>query len=92
MNVILTQPVEIALPTLPQDDRRNVLDWIERLKNWEDDEFVRRRAHKLNPVENIYVMNAGGELRIFFKVESQKLSILDIARRDTVLSFSHAPE
>ena len=89
MNVILTQPVEIALRTLGEEDRLRVTAWFEHLKHWEKDDYVRRRSQKLNPDEEVYVLKTNTDLRIFFRLEQDRIEILDIARKDTIIQFGH---
>jgi hypothetical protein len=87
MNVTLTQPVEIALRTLGEDDRQRVTAWFDHLKNWGNDDFVRRHPQKLNPGEDVYVLKAGTDLRIFFRLDNGGILVLDIASKDTIERF-----
>ena len=89
MNVIHSQPVEIALRTLGEDDRQSVTAWFDHLANWENDEFVRRSSHELNSGEKVYVLKANSDLRIFFRLDSEKIEVLDIATKATILNFGH---
>ena len=66
MNVILTQPVEIALRSLSDEDRRKISAWLDHLKNWENDSFVRDRSHPLESNEGVYVLRTNTDLRVFF--------------------------
>jgi hypothetical protein len=86
MNVILTQPVEIALRTLGDDDQRRVRVWIDYLRNWEKDTFVREHSQKLNAADSVYVFKTSSDIRIFFRVEKDRIVILDIATKATILS------
>jgi hypothetical protein len=92
MNVILTQPVEIALRTLGDEDRQKVLAWFNHLKNWENDAFVRRQAQRLNASENEYVLKATSDLRIFFQLERDQIVVLDITTKSTLQLFGHEGE
>jgi len=89
MNVIQTPPVEIALRTLDDEDRRRVWAWFEHLTNWEKDQFVREHSQKLNSADDIYVLRTSGDLRIFFRLEKDRIIILDIARKAAILSSGH---
>jgi hypothetical protein len=40
MKVVLTQPVEIALRTLSEEERAKVSAWLDHLENWENDPVV----------------------------------------------------
>jgi mRNA-degrading endonuclease RelE of RelBE toxin-antitoxin system len=92
MNVIRTQSVDIALATLGEENRQQVLAWLEHLKNWDSDELVRSRVHKLNPNEDVYVLKAGPEFRIIFRLEDRDIIVLDIATRATTRMFGHLAE
>lgn len=87
MKVTLTQPVEIALRTLADDDRSNVIAWLDDLKNWKDDDSVRQFAHQLDG--GVYVLKATSDFRIFFRVENDEVVVLDIAKKSTILTFGH---
>jgi hypothetical protein len=92
MKVILTQPVEIALQTLREDDRQRVIAWFDRMKNWENDAVVRNRSQKLNSGEDVFVLKTNTDLRIFFRLEKSRIVALDIARKATLASFGEGAE
>jgi hypothetical protein len=92
MNVTLTQPVEMALRSLGDEDRRKVLAWLDHLKNWQNDAFVRSHAQPLNSSKNVYVLKTSGDLRIFFKLDQDDIEVLDIAKKSTILTFGHVAE
>jgi hypothetical protein len=89
VNVIQTPPVEIALRTLGDEDRRSVWAWFDHLHNWENDLFVRKRSQRLHSTDNIYVLKASNDIRIFFRLEKDRIVILDIARKESILSSGH---
>jgi mRNA-degrading endonuclease RelE of RelBE toxin-antitoxin system len=92
MNVIQTPPVEIALRTLGDEDRQRVSAWFDHLGNWEKDAYVREHSQKLNSAENVYVLKTSGDIRIFFRLEQDRIVILDIATKATILSSGHVSE
>ena len=73
MNVVLTQPVEIALRTLSGEDRRQVSAWLDHLKNWDNDPFVRERSHKLASPEDVYVLRTSTDFRLFFSLQQDRI-------------------
>jgi hypothetical protein len=87
MNVIQTPPVEMALRTLGDEDRQTLLTWIDHLGRWENDQIVRQRSQRLPSTENVYVLKTNGDFRIFFRLEKDRIVILDIATKATLLSF-----
>jgi hypothetical protein len=92
MNVVLTQPVEIALRTLGEEDYRKVSAWLDHLKNWENDRFVRERSHKLASADGVYVLQTSTDFRIFFTLQQDQIVILDIATKATIKSFGQVSE
>jgi mRNA-degrading endonuclease RelE of RelBE toxin-antitoxin system len=89
MKVILMPAVEIALRTLGEDDRRTVLAWLDQLGDWENSPTARKHSHKLPSGDNVYLLKTNGEFRIFFKLEADRIVILDIATKATILSSGH---
>ena len=85
MNVVETSPVNIALRTLSDDERRKVWAWFDHLRNWESDAFVREHSKELPGSQGVYVFQTTDDLRIFFRLESDRIVLLDIATKDTLL-------
>jgi len=92
MNVVLTQPVEIALRTLSDEDRQKMSAWLDHLKNWENDPHVRKQAHELASSEGVYVLRTSTDLRVFFSLQQDQIVVLDIARQGTIMKFGPLAE
>lgn len=90
MKIALTLPVEIALRTLGEEDRRRVWAWLDHLKNWENDSFIREHSKKLPSAENVYVLKTSDNWRIFFSIEPDQIEILDIATKAAIDVFTKA--
>jgi mRNA-degrading endonuclease RelE of RelBE toxin-antitoxin system len=90
--VVITSPVEIALRTLDADGRRKVRSWFDHLANWDGDEFVRSHSHSLDSVPGVYVLKTSTELRIFFKIQGETITILDIASKQSILTSGDSAE
>lgn len=92
MDVKLTQPAEIALRTLNQEDRRRVTAWLDHLKNWDNDPFVRENSRPLasNGADQIYVLRTSMDLFIFFRFDHREIQVLDMAHHDTLEAFQQA--
>lgn len=92
MDVKLTQPAEIALRTLNQEDRRRVAAWLDHLKNWENDSFVRENTRPLatNGAEKVYILRTSMDLFIFFTIDDREIQVLDMAHHDTLEAFQQA--
>lgn len=86
MNVVQTPPVQIAIRTLSEEDRRRVWAWFDHLRNWESDSFVREHSEKLPSSSNVYVLKTSTDDRIFFRLEGDQIEILDIASRATIMN------
>jgi hypothetical protein len=82
--VITTPLVDVALRTLDNENRRRVRDWFHRLANWDGDEFVRKHSHSLDSLPGVYVVRASTDLRIFFKIQGNTLTVVDIATKQSI--------
>src|SRR5437016_147494 len=90
--VVTTPAVDIALRTLDPDGVQRVYAWFARLKDWDGDETVRRNSQALEGMPGVYVMRTTGDMRIFFKVEGDTITILDLAKKQAILSSGYVPE
>lgn len=89
MQVVITAPVQIALRTLGEQDQERVRVWIDHLKHWELDSQVRTRSHKLSKSENTYVLHTNTDIRLFFTLENDTITVLDVAKRPGILTSGH---
>lgn len=90
MDVTLSQPATIAMRTLPEDDRRRVASWIDHLKNWHNDPFVRSHSRRLDGDDGVYMLLTSTDFRVFFELQDREITVLDIARQDMLQSFGQA--
>jgi hypothetical protein len=90
MKVIVTEPVQIVLRNLSEDERRRVLVWFENLGRWETDSFVRKHSKKLDGGENVYMLLTSTDIRIFFTLGQDLITILDVAKKATIVSSGQA--
>src|SRR5205823_9485446 len=88
MKVELTYPAWIAITTLKVDDRRDVEAWLDHLKNWENDEIARANSKRLAGEEPLYLLKTNTDLRLFFEVRGDEITVLDVARQDTIDMFA----
>lgn len=84
--VVISPPVEIALRTLDDDGRRRVHALFDTLKNWDHDESVRKNSRDLEHSEGVKVLKTTTDIRIFFRVEGERITILDIAKKAAIVS------
>jgi mRNA-degrading endonuclease RelE of RelBE toxin-antitoxin system len=87
--IVATPPVDIALRTLDADTVRRVHAWFDRLRNWDGDEHLRRHARSLDSVPGVYVLRTSTEIRIFFRIDDDTITILDIAKKSAILTSGH---
>jgi mRNA-degrading endonuclease RelE of RelBE toxin-antitoxin system len=90
--VVITPPVLVALRTLDEENRRKVHAWFDHLANWDGDEFVRSRSHGLESSPNVYVLKTSTDLRIFFTIANNTITIIDIAKKHSILASGPLPE
>ena len=86
MDVVLSHGAEINLATLGDEDRRKVHAWMDHLRNWEKDSFVRSRSMKIDVPgpEEVFVLKTSTDLRIFFVLHATCLEVTDIARQSSL--------
>ena len=86
MKVTELRPEQIALRTLTERERQHVFAWIDHLKNWEHDDAVRKKSHRLDDSDNVFVLRTTSDMRIFFKLDGNKITVLDIATKSTIVN------
>jgi hypothetical protein len=91
MKVVLTQPVEMALRTLSEEEQRKVSAWFDHLANWENDPVVRERSHPLPSTESAYVLRTNTDIRIFFELEQDRIVVRDLANKETIMNHEVRP-
>jgi hypothetical protein len=85
MNVNVAEPAQIVLRNLSDDHRRRVWAWIDNLKRWGTDSLVRQHAKKLDGDGNVYMLLAGPDNRIFFELGENSITVLDVAKKATII-------
>jgi len=89
MELRTNQSVDIALRTLRPEELRRVHAWFGHLKNWDNDAHVQKISHRL-PNEDVFVLTASDGIRIFFQKDADSITVLDIARKETIDQFAEA--
>ena len=85
MKVMFADSVLIALRNISQDDRNKIRVWFGYLERWESDPFAREHSRKLEGGENVYMLVTSTEVRIFFRLEKETITILDVANQSTIV-------
>jgi hypothetical protein len=78
--------IDIALSGLKPDEVRRVQAWFDYLKRWDEDEAVRKNSLPLPGHEGVYVLRTTTDLRIFFTVGDDTITVLDIADKRAILT------
>jgi mRNA-degrading endonuclease RelE of RelBE toxin-antitoxin system len=84
--IIVSPQAEIALRSLAEDDLRRIHFWFDALKNWDDDEFVRKNSKPLESVAGVFVLHTTGNFRIFFQIDPETVTIVDVATKSAILT------
>jgi mRNA-degrading endonuclease RelE of RelBE toxin-antitoxin system len=87
--VVLSPAVEIAMRTLDPDGARRVHAWFDYLKQWDTDEVVRKNSKPLQEMAGVYVMRTTTDIRIFFQIDGDTITVLDIAKKSAILTSGH---
>jgi mRNA-degrading endonuclease RelE of RelBE toxin-antitoxin system len=90
--VVTTPTVDLALRTLDEDNRRRVHSWFGHLANWDADEFARSHSYSLDSIPGVHVLKTGTDFRIFFRVQENTITVLDIGKKQSILASGHIPE
>ena len=88
-NVVLSPEVDIAMRTLDTDGVRRMHAWFSYLERWDTDEFVRRNTQQLPELPGVYVMRTTTDLRIFFRIDGNTVTVLDVAKKAAILTSGH---
>ncbi|HVA47120.1 MAG TPA: hypothetical protein VNH11_12200 [Pirellulales bacterium] len=86
MNVAVTNAAKIAVTGLPDEDRRRVHAWFDHLRNWRTDPEVRKNSKPVFPDDEhgVYVLRTTSDVRIFFTVDEDQITVVDVARKDSL--------
>jgi hypothetical protein len=87
--VVLAPAVEIAMQTLDPDGARRGHAWLSDLERWDTDEVVRRNSEPLQEMPGVYVMRTMTDIRIFFGIDGDTVTVLDVAKKAALLTSGH---
>lgn len=86
----LTEGARVALSSLGDDDRRQVLAWFDHLKNWPNDEFVRAHSRPLASQAGVQVLRTNSDFAIFFRLAGDTVTVQSIFREDALRALEAA--
>lgn len=84
--IVISRLVEIALSPLSPAEAGQVYAEFDCLRRWDEDEAVRNNAIPLDSVPGVYVLRTTTDLRVFFRIDDDTITILDVARLSTILT------
>jgi mRNA-degrading endonuclease RelE of RelBE toxin-antitoxin system len=93
MEIKLSERVITTLHTLGTEDRERVSTWLDYLRNWDSDPFVKSQSLELNVRgQAVFMFRTSTDLRIFYTVDSKtkSVSVIDLATKDTILTSGGA--
>ena len=76
--------VQIALRGLDPDGVRRVHAWFTYLERWETDPVVRDNSVPLPGHEGVFVLRTTTDIRIFFRIDGDVITVLDVANKPTI--------
>jgi hypothetical protein len=85
-NVVTNLAVDLAMRTLGPEEVRRVHAWFGHLANWDDEPFVRENSHLLADVPGVYVLRTGTDMRIFFRIDGDTITVLDVATKQAIMT------
>jgi hypothetical protein len=85
-SVAISPVADISVRSLDPDGRRRVFAWFDYLKRWDEDEVVRKNSILLDQVPGVYVMRTTTDIRIFFRIDGDTITVLDVAKTPTILT------
>ena len=88
---VTTPPVDIALRTMNADEVQRVHAWFDHLRNWDADAYVRNHSHKLSGLQDTYLLKTNTDLRIFFRIDGDTITILDVAKKSAIYTSGRTP-
>jgi hypothetical protein len=83
--VVLAPEVHSALRTLGPDEVRRVEAWFDHLSHWDSDAFVRENSPALPGMPEVRMLRTTTDLRIFFSIEGETITILDVTTKQAIL-------
>jgi hypothetical protein len=89
--VVTTTLVDMALLTLGQEERCQVLAWLGHLANLDEDPFLQAHLYPLDGLPGAFVLHTGSDIRIFFSISSDTITVLDVAKKQAIMTTAGPP-
>jgi hypothetical protein len=87
MKQVITSPtVEIALNSLRPEEVDQVQRWFDSLRRWDEDGEAKGLTVPLESIPDVYLMRTPGDLRVFFRIDGDTVTVVDVTRTRTILA------
>lgn len=81
--VEISSQAQIAIRSLLPVDRKRVERQLAFLERFPEDEHIHSQVRKLSgDQKDLYIMRAGGTLRVIFRYDGDKVEILDVVTHE----------
>jgi hypothetical protein len=84
--LVYAPAVDIALRSLGPAEGRRLHAWFDYLKRWDEDEVVRKNSVPLPGHHDVFVLRTTTDIRIFFKIQDDTITVLDVAQKPAILT------
>jgi hypothetical protein len=84
--VVYAPAVELSLGALDPDGVRRVHAWFDYLAQWDEEEAVRKSSVELPGHPGVHLLRTSTDLRIFFRIDGDTITVLDVAKLSTILA------
>jgi hypothetical protein len=84
--VVFAPAVELSMRSLDPDGVRRVQAWFDYLARWDEDEVVRNNSLSLPDHPGVRVLRTTTDIRIFFRIDGDTITVLDIANKSAILT------
>jgi hypothetical protein len=74
------------MQALDPDGVRRVHGCFDNLSPWDEDEVVRKNSLPLKTIPGVYVMRTTTDIRGFFRIDGDTVTVLDVARTPAILA------
>lgn len=92
LNLRFDYNAEDQISTLGEVDRRRVLGLCNEIRNWHNDEVVRKLARPIATFKDEYVFRTNSDWVIGFHLGAEDVTIMSIFRKDTNRAFEAAAQ
>lgn len=90
MAVHVSDHARIAIAGLTDEERRIVHSWLDHLRNWRNDGFIRDKSQRLEVAADTYVLRTSADIVIVFSIHDDAVLIVSVFRKEALSAFETA--